>query len=237
MRSERTAANKLRKVLMRISKRKSPFTALKPIHSLIATLLFFGKAGCVECHAVSGPSNEMFSDFKMHVIGVPQIAPMIGAEFGNFPFDGPEQNEDFGLEQITFNPADRYQFRSSPLRNVALQPAFFHNGSLTRLEDAVRHHLDVFASTRNYNAAHAGVAGDLTQEECPIEPALARIDPLLAEPISLSDEEFEQLVYFVREGLLDKRAQPEHFRKLIPKTVPSGRPTLVFQFDDRPNTQ
>src|SRR3954454_8215652 len=38
-------------------------------------LLFFGKAGCVSCHAVSGPANEMFSDFRMHVAGVPQIAP------------------------------------------------------------------------------------------------------------------------------------------------------------------
>ena len=92
-------------------------------------LLFFGKARCVECHAVSGPSNEMFSDFRRHVIGVPQIAPLIG----NLTFDGPGQDEDFGLEQVTGNAADRYQFRTSPLRNVALQPAFFHNGSLHAL--------------------------------------------------------------------------------------------------------
>jgi cytochrome c peroxidase len=200
-------------------------------------LLFFGKAGCVECHAVSGPSNEMFSDFKMHVICAPQIAPLIGDAFGNFPFDGPELNEDFGLEQITFNPADRYHFRSSPLRNVSLQPAFFHNGCFTRLEDAVGHHLDVFTSAQNYDPVRAGVADDLKHVECPIEPVLARIDPLVAEPISLTAEEFEQLVDFVREGLLDKRAKPEHLRKLVPNTVPSGRPTLVFQFDDRPATK
>jgi cytochrome c peroxidase len=29
-------------------------------------LLFFGKANCVSCHAVSGQANEMFSDFKEH---------------------------------------------------------------------------------------------------------------------------------------------------------------------------
>lgn len=39
-------------------------------------LLFFGEARCVQCHKVSGPSNEMFSDFSPHVIGVPQIAPL-----------------------------------------------------------------------------------------------------------------------------------------------------------------
>ena len=32
-------------------------------------LLFFGRARCVECHAVAGGSNEMFSDFRNHVIG------------------------------------------------------------------------------------------------------------------------------------------------------------------------
>ena len=38
-------------------------------------LLFFGEAGCVSCHSVSGESNEMFSDFREHVLAVPQLAP------------------------------------------------------------------------------------------------------------------------------------------------------------------
>src|SRR5438552_1969600 len=196
-------------------------------------LLFFGKARCVECHAVSEIANEMFSDFKPHVLGVPQIAPVIG----NLPFDGPDADEDFGLEQVTDNPGDRYKFRTSPLRNVALQPAFFHNGCFTKLEDAVRHHLDVHTSARNYDPVRAGVAADLAILRGPIEPVLELIDPLLATPISLTDDEFDWLVDFVREGLLDKRAQPEHFRRLVPKAVPSGRPTLVFQFNDRPDTK
>src|SRR5262249_52026204 len=75
-------------------------------------LLFFGKAGCVSCHAVSGDSNEMFSDFKPHVLGVPQIAP----QNTNSVFDGPGADEDFGLEQISGKKADRYKFRTSPLR-------------------------------------------------------------------------------------------------------------------------
>ncbi|MBI3851276.1 MAG: hypothetical protein HY298_13530 [Verrucomicrobia bacterium] len=196
-------------------------------------LIFFGKGRCVECHAVSGPSNEMFSDFNRHVIGVPQIAPLLG----NLTFDGPGQDEDFGLEQITGDPNDRYMFRTSPLRNAALQPAFFHNGCFTRLEDAVRHHLDVFASARNYDPVRAGVAADLTVLRGPIEPVLARVDPLLATPISLRDDEFGWLVDFVREGLLDQRAQPELFRHLVPKTVPSGRPTLLFEFENHAETK
>ena len=188
-------------------------------------LLFFGKAKCVECHKVSGTSNEMFSDFSQHVVGVPQIAPAVG----NVAFDGPAQNEDFGLEQVTGSAADRYKFRTSPIRNVALQPAFFHNGAFTRLEDAIRHHLDVFNSARNYSPEAAGVAADLRAPMGPIEPVLERVDPILRIPIHLSDDEFEQLVDFVRNGLLDQRARPEKLRKMIPRSVPSGFPVLKFQ--------
>ena len=45
----------------------------------------------------------MFSDFAMHNIGVPQIAPAFGVGLGNVIFDGPGENEDFGLEQVTAN--------------------------------------------------------------------------------------------------------------------------------------
>jgi cytochrome c peroxidase len=195
-------------------------------------LLFFGTAGCVECHRVSGQSNEMFSDFSQHVIGVPQIAPAAGdPAAGNVIFDGPGQNEDFGLEQITGDPNDRYKFRTSPLRNVAMQPTFFHNGAFTRLEDAIRHHLDVVASVNSYNPTSAGVAPDLRGPLGPMAPVLSRLDPLLANPIHLTDEEFRQLVDFVTNGLLDPRAKPDNLKKLVPKSVPSGRPTLKFEFE------
>ncbi|MEO8274484.1 MAG: cytochrome-c peroxidase, partial [Chloroflexota bacterium] len=74
-------------------------------------LLFFGRANCAACHTVAGPSNEMFSDFRQHVIGVPQIVP----EEANVAFDGDGRNEDFGLEQVTHDAGDRYKFRTSPL--------------------------------------------------------------------------------------------------------------------------
>lgn len=194
-------------------------------------LLFFGAAGCVECHKVSGPSNEMFSDFTQHVIGVPQIAPAKGDPgAGNVIFDGPDQNEDFGLEQVTHNPNDRYKFRTSPLRNVALQPAFFHNGAFTRLEDAIRYHLDVVGSVRYYNSAAAGVSTDLTASMGPMEPVLERLDSLLRNPVHLTDEENLELVSFVRNGLLDARANPGRLENLVPKSLPSGRPVMKFEF-------
>jgi cytochrome c peroxidase len=192
-------------------------------------MLFFGKAGCVACHAVTGPSNEMFSDFQMHVIGVPQIAPEFGAGIGNVIFDGPSHDEDFGLEQVTANPGDRYKFRSAPLRNVSLQHAFFHNGAFTRLADAIAHHLDALESARNYDPVRAGVDQDLSYRLGPVEPMLAKVDPLLLHPPQLTREEFETLVVFVRTGLLDPRAERTHLCSLIPSVLPSGMPPLRFE--------
>jgi cytochrome c peroxidase len=192
-------------------------------------VLFFGDAGCVSCHAVGGRSNEMFSDFENHVLGVPQIAPFFGAGTGNTFFDGPGADEDFGLEQITGDPADRYKFRTSPLRNLALQPAFFHNGAFTALEDAVAHHLDAVSSATAYDAAAAKVDDDLRHRLGPIAPVLERLDPLVSQPLALAPGDFESLVAFLRHGLLDPGARRENLCDLIPERVPSGRPVLVFE--------
>jgi cytochrome c peroxidase len=201
-------------------------------------LLFFGKAGCVNCHSVRSVArnysgdpqpNEMFSDFQKYVVGVPQIAPYFGVELGNVVFDGLRQDEDFGLEQLTGDIADRYKFRTAPLRNLAVSPGFFHNGAFTRLEDAIRHHLDVYQSARTYDPVAAGVPEDLTHRLGPIEPVLLRLDPQLRVPIELTPSEFDDLVSFVRDGLLDERMKPENLCKLVPASVPSGLPVLEFE--------
>jgi cytochrome c peroxidase len=189
-------------------------------------LLFFGAARCSVCHSVAGESNEMFSDFQEHVIGVPQIAP----SSTNAAFDGPVLNEDFGLEQVTGDPADRYKFRTSPLRNVAVQPTFMHNGAFTELEAAIRHHLNVMDSVSRYTPAGQNLPADLSGSLGPMDPVLARLDPAVSTPIVLTEAQFEQLLAFVSHGLLDPRATPDRLRRLVPQTVPSGRPVLVFEF-------
>jgi cytochrome c peroxidase len=186
-------------------------------------VLFFGRGGCVKCHAVAGQSNEMFSDFRQHVAAVPQVVP----SFGNTVFDGPGANEDFGLEQVTGSSADRYAFRTSPLRNVALQPAFMHNGAFVRLEDAIRYHLDAVSGATTYNTAR--LPADLRGPTGPWQPVLDRLDPLLRTRPQLTETEIQWLVDFVRDGLLDPAARPQHLRRLIPEKLPSGLPGLVFR--------
>jgi cytochrome c peroxidase len=192
-------------------------------------LLFFGKANCVSCHAVSGQSNEMFSDFKMHNIGVPQIAPSFGVNQGNVIFDGPGENEDFGLADVNGDAADRYKFRTAPLRNLILQPTFFHNGSFTKLSTAVKHHLDVVNSARQYTPADHRVARDLRNNTGPIDPVLATLDRRVQNPIQLTTTEVHELVTFVREGLLDPDASTALFCAKVPTLLPSRMKPMTFQ--------
>lgn len=198
-------------------------------------LIFFGKANCVQCHAVAERSNEVFSDFKMHVAGIPQIAPKFGAGLGDVPFrNGRGQfsedgNQDFGLFDITEENADIYKFRTSPLRNVAVQPTFFHNGAFTSLSEALRFHLNAMEFGPKYDPISAGVAEDLTHNTGPMIPVLRRLDPALANIPALSEQEFADLLAFVRDGLLDPRARPDFLERFIPASVPSQLPLQVFE--------
>jgi cytochrome c peroxidase len=98
----------------------------------------------------------------------------------------------------------------------------------TRLEDAIRHHLDVRKSNLTYDPRKAGVPEDL-RTVGPSDPVLAQLDPILQTPIDLTEGEFKQLVAFVRDALLDERARPKNLCKLVPAEVPSGLPILQFQ--------
>src|SRR5205814_4730434 len=120
-------------------------------------------------------------------------------------------------------------FRTSPLRNVARQAAFFHNGSFTKLEEAIRFHLEASVYARDYDAKTAGVSLDLSQRVGPVGPVLDRLDPLLLNPPDLSADEFSDLVEFVRSGLLDSRTSKHHLCQLVPESVPSGLPIMKFE--------
>jgi cytochrome c peroxidase len=171
----------------------------------------------------------MFTDFAEHAVATPQLVPRTA----NNQFDGAAANEDFGRAEISGLPADRYRFRTPSLRNVAVEAAFMHDGAFTSLEAAIRHHLDPMGSLRAYDPASQRLPPDLAGPIGPTAPLLNALDPRLARPIRLSPTEFEDLLAFVRDGLLDPRATPRELRNLVPEAVPSGNPTLTFEFDDR----
>ncbi len=128
--------------------------------------------------------------------------------------------------QISGDPADKYKFRTAPLRNISLSPAFFHNGAFARLEDAIRFHVD---PTQAYDPAAAGIDRDLRLRMGP------RIDEASLHPlfknggIDLSEAQLRDVTHFVKTGLLDPRAKKENLCDLIPKFVPSKLKVLTFE--------
>ena len=170
-------------------------------------ILFFGRAACDACH--NGP---MLSNFTTHNIGVPQFGPGQG--------NGPSGREDFGFENVTGNPQNRYQFRVPPLRNVALTGPYMHNGAFTTLNEVVAHYKTKQASAQSYTGLNMLQAAALAPTLLPVQPILGNLSPLfLNVPGDLSNAEIADIVAFM-EGLTDPAAQLR--LQEIPATVPSG---------------
>jgi cytochrome c peroxidase len=77
----------------------------------------FVEVGCSECH--NGP---MFSDYKLHVLGVPDNRRLLQTDAGEF---GPP-----------------YAFRTASLRNLAYTAPYMHSGVFADLEDVIEFYDD-----------------------------------------------------------------------------------------------
>jgi cytochrome c peroxidase len=206
-------------------------------------ILFFGRANCVSCHATSGRSNEMFSDFLSHNAGIPAIAPIFGAGKGNVPFrdsDGVQTatgRYDMGLFDMTLAAGDRFKFRTSPLRNVGLQPHFFHNGTFNDLEKAIAYHVDPQSQHAKYDPAQNGVPADLQNR--PANGGGAVLNGLAPQldskrgAATLTPGEIKLLAEFLDKSLTDERARPARLIGQIParpdSKSPMGLPLHTFQ--------
>ena len=176
--------------------------------------LFYGKAGCADCH-----SGANFTDQSFHAIAVPQIGPG----------KGPKHLEiaDIGRGAVTGNPEDDYRFRTPTLRNITLTAPYGHAGAYADLEDMVRHHLNPTDALGTYRPEMAvlhktptPLADDFKILSDPEE--MIRIAAATEiEPISLSDGEISDLIAFLG-SLTD--SQPVGSRLGIPSSVPSGLP-------------
>jgi len=171
-------------------------------------MLFFGDAGCAQCH-----SGNLFTDQKAHDVGSPQVGPGKGAE----------SPQDFGRGRETGEAGDRYAFRTPPLRNVAITGPWMHDGAFTTLRAAVLHHLDPATSLRHYDVGQLAplMQGTFQGDQATIDAILANLDPLVATPKHLSDEQVNELLTFL-EALTDPAASD--LRGDIPSSVPSGLP-------------
>ena len=189
-------------------------------------LVFFGEGKCITCHATGGQSAEMFSDFENHVAGIPQLAPSFGRGTSNMIYDGEGEDEDFGAMQVSGDPSDKYKFRTAPLRNIALAPAFFHNGAFARLEDAIRFHLN---PSQDYDPSIAGIDRDLTRR---MGPRIAEVVPASYiqewrhQPVGITDRRCDA----VRE---DRPARPAREKRETVRDDPEVRPQQAEDADVR----
>lgn len=125
--------------------------------------LFFTKAACITCHAPPYFSNAMGIDGGIyHNVGI-----------GTQGVD--EDKVDLGRMAVTKNEADWGKFKPPSLRNVTRSAPYFHDGSVAKLEDAVK--IMASGGIKNKN-----------------------IDPLLVDR-KLTDDEVADIVAFL--GALD----------------------------------
>ncbi len=210
--------------------------------------LFYGKAGCGDCH-----TGKFQTDHEFHGIAMPQIGPGKGdGRDGTYWRATGVQAfvEDFGRGRVTVRQEDNYRFRTPSLRNVELTGPWGHDGAYATLEDVVRHHLDPVRSLERYElpkgllppidrVAELTATGDTIEHEFLSatrfqgflkrdtwvqgnEKLRAKIaDANELDPVELTDAEVEALIAFLK-SLTDPRSRD--LRSQVPARVPSGLP-------------
>ena len=174
--------------------------------------LFYGRAGCSSCH-----SGKFQTDHEFHAVAMPQIGPGKG--------DGTSGQEDFGREQVTGLPVNRYQFRTLSLRNVYLTGPWGHDGAYDDLREMVKHQLQPVDSLYAYDPDQAVLPyrQDLSDidfdllDDAAVMSALAAANEL--DPRSLSEAEIDHLMEFLW-ALTDPSSTD--LRSDVPEGVPSG---------------
>lgn len=175
--------------------------------------LFYGKAGCANCH-----SGLFQTDHDFHAIAMPQIGPGKRAIFESGAADE-------GRMLVTGDPADAFRFRTPSLRNVVHTAPYGHAGAYAQLEDAIRHHLNPVKHLTEYDPAQAllpDLAGvvDTTVMDDPAEVArIAAANEL--PPSALSNGQVQAIIAFL--GALTDQDSLDG-RLGVPATVPSGLP-------------
>jgi cytochrome c peroxidase len=178
-------------------------------------VLFFGAAGCAECH--NGP---LLTDEQFHALAVPHFGPGRTRGFDPYAREVGRMGESNRLE-------DAYRFRTPALRNVALTGPWGHNGAFPTLEAVVRHHLDPHGSFDAWTPEMV---------KLPEAPKVAAIDFVALQdsrerarlrskiditPRQMTDADVADLVAFLH-ALTGEDSVDGRLGK--PDSVPSGRP-------------
>jgi cytochrome c peroxidase len=204
--------------------------------------LFYGDAGCANCH-----SGAELTDNEFHQT----LAPQFGC--GN---DLPKRNGATGLDDFgrarneyagpwvfggfgdeIFPVEERYRWRTPPLRNVEFTAPYGRLGQYPTLEAYVRHYRNPVTALQYYNPTkqlpdvpvvdHTGFCSADSLQDTLLDNSAdilaAGIDPLLADVDVDGLFDVPRLTAFL-EALSDPAADPAVLGASIPDSVPSGLP-------------
>ena len=155
-------------------------------------LLFFGKANCVSCHAGPALSSN---------VGASSDEMFMALGFADLDTSDPHVtgvvtvNDSKGRGGFTGNPDDDFKFKVPQLYNLKDTNVFGHGGSFSSVRQVVMYK----------NAA-------VSQKRLSADVLDARFVPL-----GLTDEEVDDLVAFIEEGLYDA-----DLHRYVPTATPTG---------------
>ncbi|MEO1748200.1 MAG: cytochrome c peroxidase [Pseudomonadota bacterium] len=176
--------------------------------------LFYGAAGCGECH-----TGQLLTDFDFHAMGDLQIGPGKGARFES-------HNRDIGRARVTNDDADLYKFRTPSLRNVVLNAPYGHAGAIGDLAGYLQHHTAPRAGWAAFERDGVKVPELAGKPVFAIADDADEVSAILAaveiEDAVLGAEQIDVLVAFL-ESLTGETAR-KGGRLGIPDAVPSGLP-------------
>jgi cytochrome c peroxidase len=159
---------------------------------------------CSICH--NGPT---LSDDQFHNVAVAQLGPGQA--------EGMEGRDDFGRMNVTGNPADRYRFRTTSLRNVELTGPYGHDGAISSLRGFIDHYSESDKKLGAFDASQLEplLRGTVLPNTSSI---LATRDTLL-NGVVLTPALEDQLMAYMS-ALTDPAARD--LSRLTPHRVPSG---------------
>jgi cytochrome c peroxidase len=135
----------------------------------------FERVGCSECH--NGP---MFSDYKLHVLGVPDNRKLANSDNG-IPDNGKRAYSDGGISDTP------YAFRTASLRNLRYTAPYMHSGVFATLLDVLEFYDD---APENPNVGRRDVDRLVRRLDDPDDEAGAIITFLEA----LNDDNFDKTI-------------------------------------------
>lgn len=112
----------------------------------------FQASSCADCHLI-GKEFAQLTDDSFHDTGLGfertmladrsverlTLAPGVTVETPSDTTSRPTSN-DLGRYEITGDPADRWKYKTPTLRNIAFTAPYMHDGSLSTLDEVIRHY-------------------------------------------------------------------------------------------------